>query len=52
MDAILGGVPQYLIWFEADASLSENIRRNILAPTSVALSEIELLLADEVRDIR
>jgi hypothetical protein len=50
--AILGGVPQYLTWFEADASLSENIRRNILGPTSVALSEIELLLSDEVRDIR
>ena len=50
--AILGGVPQYLSWFEADASLGENIRRNILGPTSVALSEIELLLSDEVRDIR
>lgn len=50
--AILGGVPQYLSWFTADASLGENIRRAILAPTSVALSEIELLLADEVRDIR
>jgi AAA+ ATPase superfamily predicted ATPase len=50
--AILGGVPQYLSWFEADASLAENIRRAILSPISVALSEIELLLADEVRDIR
>ena len=50
--AVLGGVPQYLTWFDAGASLSENMRRNILAPTSVALSEVELLLADEVRDIR
>lgn len=50
--AVLGGVPQYLTWFDAGASLSENMRRNILAPTSVAPSEIELLLADEVRDIR
>lgn len=50
--AILGGVPQYLTWFDANASLGENILRNILGPTSVALSEIELLLADEVRDIR
>lgn len=50
--ALLGGVPQYLSWFDADASLSDNIRQAILSPVSVALSEIELLLADEVRDIR
>ncbi len=50
--AMLGGVPQYLTWFDATASLSENIRQAMLAPTSVALSEIELLLSDEVRDIR
>jgi hypothetical protein len=50
--AILGGVPQYLHWFEASASLSDNIRHAILAPVSVALAEIELLLADELRDIR
>jgi AAA+ ATPase superfamily predicted ATPase len=46
------GVPQYLSWFDADHSLSENIRDTILSPASVALSEIELLLADEVRDMR
>ena len=50
--AMLGGVPQYLSWFEPAASLSENIRRAILGPASVALAEVELLLADEVRDIR
>jgi uncharacterized protein len=50
--AIVGGVPQYLSWFNPAASLSENIREEILAPVSVALSEVELLLADEVRDIR
>lgn len=50
--ALLGGVPQYLTWFDAALSLSENVRRSILAPASVALSEIELLLADEVRDMR
>jgi AAA+ ATPase superfamily predicted ATPase len=50
--AIVGGVPQYLSWFSAERSLSDNIRQSILAPASVALSEIELLLADEVRDIR
>ncbi len=50
--AIVGGVPQYLSWFNPALSLSENIRQEILAPVSVALSEVELLLADEVRDIR
>ena len=50
--AMVGGVPAYLSWFDADRSLSDNIRESILAPSSVALSEIELLLSDEVRDIR
>jgi uncharacterized protein len=45
--AIVGGVPQYLSWFTPDRSLSGNIWQSILAPASVALSEIELLLADE-----
>jgi AAA+ ATPase superfamily predicted ATPase len=50
--AMVGGVPQYLKWFDPARSLSENIRQAILAPASVALSEIELLLSDEVRDVR
>lgn len=50
--AIVGGVPHYLSWFNAENSLSDNIRQSILGPASVALSEIELLLSDEVRDIR
>jgi uncharacterized protein len=50
--AMVGGVPHYLSWFNAGLSLSDNIRQSILAPASVALSEIELLLSDEVRDIR
>ena len=50
--AILGGVPQYLRWFDPAQSLSANIRDRILAPSSVALAEVELLLADELRDIR
>ncbi|HEY3228422.1 MAG TPA: ATP-binding protein [Roseiflexaceae bacterium] len=50
--AMVGGVPAYLSWFDANHSLSDNIRQSILAPASVALSEIELLLSDEVRDIR
>lgn len=50
--AILGGVPAYLAWFDAEWSLSENIRRQLLAPGSLALSEVELLLYDEVREPR
>ena len=50
--AMVGGVPAYLSWFDAGRSLGDNIRQSILAPASVALSEIELLLSDEVRDIR
>ena len=50
--AILGGVPAYLAWFEAGWSLAENIRRQILAPGSLALGEVELLLYDEVRESR
>jgi hypothetical protein len=50
--AIVGGVPAYLSWFEAEASLTENIRRQILAPGSLELGEVELLLYDEVREPR
>lgn len=50
--AILGGVPQYLRWFAADRSLAANIRQAILAPASMALAEVEFLLADDVREIR
>lgn len=50
--AIVGGVPQYLSWFDPAVSLSENIRHEILGPASMALAEVELLLADEVREIR
>lgn len=50
--AIVGGVPAYLSWFEAEASLTQNIRRQILAPGSLALGEVELLLYDDVREPR
>ncbi|MDZ4718555.1 MAG: ATP-binding protein [Roseiflexaceae bacterium] len=50
--AMVGGVPQYLTWFDPAVSFSENIRHEILGPASMALSEVELLLSDELRDIR
>jgi hypothetical protein len=45
-------VPAYLSWFEAEWSLTENIRRQMLTPGSLALGEVELLLYDEVRESR
>ena len=50
--AILGGVPAYLSWLNPSWSLSENIRRQILAPGSLAMGEVELLLYDDVREPR
>jgi AAA+ ATPase superfamily predicted ATPase len=50
--AIVGGVPSYLRWLNPDRSLVDNIRHELLTPGSMALSEVELLLADEVREPR
>jgi AAA+ ATPase superfamily predicted ATPase len=50
--AIVGGVPAYLAWFEQERPLTENIRRQILAPGSLALAEVEFLLYDDVREPR
>lgn len=50
--AIVGGVPAYLEWLDAEGSLVENIRQTILAPGSQFLSEPGLILSDELRDPR
>jgi uncharacterized protein len=50
--AVVGGVPTYLRWLDPAQTLAENIRRIILTPGGMALSEVELLLADEVREPR
>jgi len=50
--AIVGGVPTYLRWLDPDRSLVDNIRHVLLTPGAMALSEVELLLADEVREPR
>jgi uncharacterized protein len=50
--AVVGGVPAYLSWFDSSRSFSENIRHNLLRPTSMALAEVEFLLFDEVREPR
>ncbi len=50
--AIVGGVPSYLRWLNPERSLVDNIRHELLTPGGMALSEVELLLADEVREPR
>ena len=50
--AVVGGVPTYLRWLDPAQTLTENIRRLIRTPGGMALYEVELLLADEVREPR
>ncbi len=49
---IVGGIPTYLQWLDADKSLVDNIRYELLRPGGLALAEVELLLSDEVREPR
>ncbi len=48
--AILGGVPHYLIQFDANRTLSENIRENILRKGCVLYNEVDFLLHQELRE--
>jgi len=48
--AVVGGVPAYLEWLDADRSLSDNIGDVILAPGSMFVAEPTFLLYDEVRE--
>ena len=48
--SILGGIPHYLRQFDADLSLEENIKRNILTKGCVLYSEVEFLLRQELRE--
>ncbi len=50
--AIVGGVPTYVRWLDPAQTLVENIQQLIQTPGGMALSEVELLLADEVREPR
>lgn len=50
--AMVGGVPTYLRWLDPTRSLVDNIRHILLSPGSMALAEVEFLLADEVREPR
>lgn len=48
--AVLGGIPHYLNQWNADLSVGENIRRNILSKGCVLYSEVEFLLHQELRE--
>ena len=48
--SILGGIPYYLRQFNADLTLEENIKRNILTKGCVLYSEVEFLLRQELRE--
>lgn len=48
--AVVGGIPAYLGWLDAELSLVENIREVILDPGSMFGAEPTFLLYDEVRE--
>ena len=48
--SILGGIPHYLRQFDADLTLEENIKRNILTKGCVLYSEVEFLLRQDLRE--
>ena len=48
--AIFGGIPAYWERIDPDASISENIRRQLLTPNNLMQEEPRLLLHDFVRD--
>lgn len=48
--AVLGGIPHYLNQWNADLSVGENIRRNILTKGCVLYSEVDFLLHQELRE--
>ena len=48
--SILGGIPHYLRQFNADLTLEENIKRNILTKGCVLYSEVEFLLRQDLRE--
>jgi AAA+ ATPase superfamily predicted ATPase len=49
--SITGGVPAYLSWLDPNRSLQENLAEVLLAPGSMFLSEPQLLLYDQLREL-
>ena len=48
--AVLGGVPHYLMQFNDDLSLKENIQKNVLTRGSILYNEVEFLMRQELRE--
>ena len=48
--SILGGIPYYLLQFDAKLSIKENIKKNILTKGCALYSETEFLLKQELRE--
>ena len=48
--SVLGGIPHYLIQFDPDKSLRDNIIKNILSKGSVLFNEVEYILHQEFRE--
>lgn len=48
--AVLGGIPHYLLQFDPQKSLQENIQSTILKRGSVLYNEVEFLLHEELRE--
>ena len=49
--SIAGGIPAYLKWLDPELNLEDNVRRVILNPGGMFLSEPAFLLYDEVREL-
>lgn len=48
--AILGGIPHYLLQFDPEKSLQDNVLNTILKRGSVLYNEVEFLLHEELRE--
>lgn len=48
--AILGGIPYYLLQFQPEKSIAENIQKNILQKGCILYNEVEFLLHQELRE--
>ena len=48
--AITGGTPMYLVLFDYERSLAENVKSEILSPSAVLYNEPEFLLRTELRN--
>jgi len=48
--SITDGMPSYLLQFDADKTIKENIEKKIFAPTEFLHNEVEFMLKEELRE--